>query len=103
MDYQVHFSLTIRSFDGKTAAFLSKQMSLPFVPFIGLRLAQANGASEPVVSVAWDEVSQSFQCHIDAHEAEMPAACRLGLDYLVQAAKDNGWQGAGKIYELAAG
>jgi hypothetical protein len=102
MSYSVQFTLAIRSFDQKRAAFLSKKLSLPFVPFVGLRLVEPSGNSEPVVSVAWSDESQSFHCHIDAIQAQMPSGCELDLDYMIESARDNGWEGAAKIYQLAA-
>lgn len=83
MSYSVQFTLAIRSFDKKRAAFLSKKLTLPFVPFVGLSLVEPSGNSQPVVSVAWSDESQSFHCHIDAIQAEMPSGCELDLDYKI--------------------
>ncbi|QYJ75024.1 hypothetical protein [Shewanella sp. FJAT-52076] len=102
MRFQVQFTLAIRSFDRKRAAFLSKKLTLPFVPFVGLQLVEPSGNSEPVISVAWSDETRTFHCHIDAIQAQMPQGCELDLDYLIESARENGWEGAAKIYDLAA-
>jgi putative lipase involved disintegration of autophagic bodies len=55
MEYRVHISLTIHSFDGTKAAFFGKEVLLPFVSFLGLRLQGALGASESVNSVTFSQ------------------------------------------------
>ncbi len=99
MEYSVRFSLTIRSLDGSKAAFFGKRLTLPFVPFIGLRLAEGEGVTEPVVSVVWSAVDQEFHCHIDSSEVEMDDGYDLDMTFLIDRAKANGWEGAGRIYD----
>lgn len=99
MEYSVRFSLTIHSLDGSKAASFGKRLTLPFVPFIGLRLAESEGVTEPVVSVVWSAVDQEFRCHIDSSEVEMDDGYDLDMTFLIDQAKANGWEGAGRIYD----
>jgi len=100
MEYKVHFSLAIRSLDGTKAAFGAKKLLLPFVPFVGLRLQEKLGASEPVSSITWSDEKQEFHCHIDVYEVEMNDGYDLDLDFLIENAKDNGWEGISKVHEI---
>ena len=99
MEYRVRFSLTIHSLDGSKAAFFGKRLTLPFVPFIGLRLAESEGITEPVVSVVWSASDQEFRCHIDSSEVEMADGYDLDMTFLIDQAKANGWEGAGRIHD----
>lgn len=95
MEYEVHFSLTIRSLDSTKAVFFGKKLNLPFVPFIGLRLSEKLGSSEPVSAITWSHEQQEFHCHIDSQEVEMDDGYDLDLEFLIEQAKDNGWEGNG--------
>jgi len=100
MEYRVHFSLTIHSFDGTKAAFFGKEMLLPFVPSLGLRLQGALSASEPVNSVTWSQSDQRFSCHIDSYEIDMNDGYDLDLAFLIEQAKADDWEGGSRIYEV---
>ncbi|GIU42300.1 hypothetical protein TUM4438_08540 [Shewanella sairae] len=100
MKYKVHFTLTIHSLNDEKAVFFHKKLELPFVPFIGLRLSENLGSSEPVSSIAWCQESSEFNCHIDSREVEMDDGFDLDLEYLIEEALDNGWIGKSKIYEV---
>jgi hypothetical protein len=100
MEYGVHFSLTIHSFDGTKAASLGKKMLLPFVPFLGLRLQGELSASEPVNAVTWSQTDQQFSCHIDSYELDMNDGYDLDLAFLIEQAKADDWEGEGRIYEI---
>lgn len=99
MEYDVHFSLTIYSLDGSKAATFGKRMMLPFVPFIGLRLAERESVTDPVLSVVWSAVDQEFRCHIDSSEVEMADGYDLDMAFLIDQAKANGWVGSGRVYD----
>lgn len=100
MEYKTHFTLVIRNSDSTKAAFFGKKINLPFVPFIGLRLSEKFGSSEPVSSITWSHEQQEFQCHIEAREVFMNDEDYLDLKFLIEQAKDNGWEGKGKIHEI---
>jgi len=100
MEYKVHFSLTIWSLERDKRVFGSKELSLPFVPFIGLRLQESYGASQPVVSISWNDDKKTFHCHIEDQGTEMDDGYDLNLDFLVKTAKKNGWSGFNETYEI---
>jgi hypothetical protein len=99
MEYSVRFSLTIHNHDGSKAAFFGKRLTLPFVPFIGLRLAESEGVTEAVESVVWSAIDQEFRCHINSSEVEMADGYDLDMAFLIDQAKANGWEGTGRVYD----
>lgn len=101
MEYKTHITLTIRSSDNTKAVYFWKKLTLPFVPFIGLRINEKlTGSSEPVSSITWSQESQEFYCHIDSREVEMDDGYNLDLEFLIEQAKDNDWEGSGDIREI---
>lgn len=100
MDYKAHITLTIWSLDGSKAVTGYKELTLPFVPFVGLRLMERHGPSQPIVSVAWSDNDQMFFCHVEDREVETGDLYNLDLKFLVETAKRNGWSEFGSPYDV---
>lgn len=102
MEYKVHFSLTIWSLERDRQVFGSKELSLPFVPFIGLRLEESYGSSPPVLSISWNDDKKYFHCFIEDQETEVEYeyGYDVNLEFLVEKAKEDGWSGFNKTYEI---
>jgi hypothetical protein len=100
MEYKIHFTLTIRSLDKTKATTGYKKMVLPFVPFLGMRLEEKLGLSEPIVSISWSNEEQEFYCHIDSSEIEMDDGFDLDMDFLIDQARKNKWLKIGNVHEV---
>lgn len=92
MQYKVYINLTIRTLDGLKSSTGYKEITLPFVPFIGLQLSDRLGPSQPIASVTWSEKEQMFFCHIEDGESK-DTYPEIDFDFLVKNAKRSNWLG----------
>ncbi|MCL1088846.1 hypothetical protein L2744_04330 [Shewanella profunda] len=73
-----------------------KDIQLPFAPFEGLSLSVA---PKPVCRVSWDIKESRFTCHIEDQEFSFDDVF-LDLEFLAAQAKENGWNGSGRILTI---
>lgn len=99
MEYVVNFKLAIYNSDKTRACFGHKTMTLPFPPFIGLRL-QEKMSNDPITDVSWSNEHQEFTCHIKRYEEIMDDGSMLDMEFLVDLAKQDGWLGLNRTYDI---
>ena len=68
--------------------------------FLGLRLQEKRGSSEPVVLITWSDKNQEFHCHIDDSETKMADGYDLNMEFLIKEAQKNGWLEIDKVYDV---
>ncbi len=98
MTYTITLSKLILedSNEGAKYASLRYELSLPFVPFIGLSLGEKNWSSGTIKSVYFDNATLKFSCHVeneyandDVDDDYTPDSY---FDHLVERAVSEGWK-----------
>ena len=98
--YQVIINLFIWSDENRLGSYaqLTRSLSLPFVPFIGLKLSEEGWYCRPIVDVVWDNETKTFHCSVeDEFPYEIPAKPgsnteKVSYEDLVKSRQQLGWE-----------
>ena len=96
MEYTVKLTLVIWNKERKKFAAGTKELVLPFVPFVGLRFIEKKGPiNYPISSVSWSPEENCFHCEIETLDDDY----HFSIDYMVKAAKKSDWKGFDQVFD----
>ncbi|WP_323889236.1 hypothetical protein [Aeromonas caviae] len=97
MNYKVKLSLIVRDVDKTCFCAGAKELSLPFVPFVGLRLHE-DMQVYTLATVGWADNEQCFYCSVEMSEELLSDGDLIDMDFIIETAKNSGWVGFNKIH-----
>lgn len=72
-------------------AIFSREMELPFPPYLGLRIATEQWECEPLDRIEWAAAESLFKCSVADEYPNRSGQREIDHDALVQRALGNGW------------
>ena len=103
MEYRVNLILQIYNFNRSNHLSAYKEVTLPFVPYVGLFIQEKGLYPLTFKEVTWLSEENCFNCIVE-EEVQYDFGLKDDLDKLIdtldilRSAKNNGWDGFDKIF-----